>query len=262
MSEKILTVHSDKISCTDDFVSTPDLAKVNLTEQALVEINARIKLVREAGFDQAVIWGFLPCGLFVEDAGLDIEECEVVFDDRAYEPFETGIHNCADLRLHNSGRVQCQIDIRHSAVAYTFDLGHINELNAAFSQVTGEGLKPKPAEVPEPVQECPVVQMPASVDALVAALQGAHRHLRKSGYDMTEIDKALAMAHQVSSKPPRVLVVVKDGMADTLCDPGVDVEVFDWYTIDHEGKEDACGVPPRFADLAKPCGIPIEGESA
>lgn len=54
----------------------------------------------------------------------------------------------------------------------------------------------------------------------------------------------------------RVLVVVSGGVADPVCDAGVDVEVFDWdnYNADPEGTG---GVPSHFADLAEGLGIPV-----
>ena len=70
-----------------------------------------------------------------------------------------------------------------------------------------------------------------------------------------EQQEALAMTDQDSK--PRVLVVVKGGIADPVYDEGVHVEVFDWdnYNDDPEGTG---GVPPGFADLATPSGIPVE----
>jgi hypothetical protein len=56
---------------------------------------------------------------------------------------------------------------------------------------------------------------------------------------------------------PRVLVVVKGGVADPVSDPGVDVQVFDWDNYEDDPKE-AGGVPGSFADLADPLGIPVE----
>lgn len=60
------------------------------------------------------------------------------------------------------------------------------------------------------------------------------------------------------ARVPRVLVVVNGGMADTVQDSLLDVVVFDWdnYKEDPEGTG---GVPAEFADLAKPCGIPVQG---
>jgi hypothetical protein len=55
---------------------------------------------------------------------------------------------------------------------------------------------------------------------------------------------------------PRVLVVVSGGIADSVSDAGVDVEVFDWdnYKDDPEGTG---GVPEHFADLAESIGVPV-----
>jgi len=61
------------------------------------------------------------------------------------------------------------------------------------------------------------------------------------------------------TKVPRVLVIVSGGMADTVQDSLLDVVVFDWddYNADPEGTG---GVPADFADLAEPCGIPVEND--
>lgn len=95
------------------------------------------------------------------------------------------------------------------------------------------------------------------IAALKTALQKSHRFLRKNGFDMTEIDQALALADQVDAQKPRVLVVVSGGIADPIYDDGVDVEVFDWDNF-KEDPEGTGGVPHHFADLAEPCDIPVE----
>lgn len=61
-----------------------------------------------------------------------------------------------------------------------------------------------------------------------------------------------------TEKEPRVLVIVSGGVASTIRDNGVDVEIFDWdnYNDDPEG---AGGVSAHFADLAEPLDIPVEG---
>lgn len=58
---------------------------------------------------------------------------------------------------------------------------------------------------------------------------------------------------------PRVLVVVSGGIADSVYDKGVDVEVFDWdnYNDDPKG---AGPVPAHFRDLAEPIDVPVEGD--
>ncbi|MCK5530288.1 MAG: hypothetical protein KAI85_03420 [Halopseudomonas aestusnigri] len=95
------------------------------------------------------------------------------------------------------------------------------------------------------------------IDALKQAIQNAHRTLRKSGFDMSEIDKALEMADQAKARKPRVLVVVDGGLADAVSDPGVAVEIFDWDRF-NENPEEVGRVPYDYADLAEPCGIPAE----
>jgi hypothetical protein len=94
-----------------------------------------------------------------------------------------------------------------------------------------------------------------TIEALRGALSRAHRTLRKAGYDMTEIDRALAMADKTAS--PRVLVSLQGGVASTACDPGVDVVVFDWDN-QKENPEGMRGAPLHFADLAAPLGVPVE----
>lgn len=59
---------------------------------------------------------------------------------------------------------------------------------------------------------------------------------------------------------PRVLVVVRGGVADPVWDDGVAVEVFDWddYNDNPAGQG---GVPAHFADLAASVGVPVRVES-
>lgn len=54
---------------------------------------------------------------------------------------------------------------------------------------------------------------------------------------------------------PRVLVVVKDGVAEAIADSGVNVEVFDWDN--HQYDPDNNAVHPAFADLAECAGVPV-----
>lgn len=60
----------------------------------------------------------------------------------------------------------------------------------------------------------------------------------------------------VASKP-RVLITVSGGVAEYVCDEGVDVETFDWdnYKVD---PEETGPVPAHFKDLAEPLEIPVE----
>ncbi len=60
----------------------------------------------------------------------------------------------------------------------------------------------------------------------------------------------------MSEKLPRVLIVVTDGVADYLCDEGIEVVVFDWdnFKDDPIGTE---GVPEHFRNLAEGSDIPI-----
>lgn len=57
-------------------------------------------------------------------------------------------------------------------------------------------------------------------------------------------------------KVSRVLITVKGGVADWVCDEGIDVELFDYdnYEDDPEG---TVRPPPHFADLAEPLGVPL-----
>jgi hypothetical protein len=69
----------------------------------------------------------------------------------------------------------------------------------------------------------------------------------------------LETASQPTAKP-RVLILVKGGVADYVCDDGIDVEIFDRdnYEVD---PEETGGVPRHYADLATPIDVPVnEGE--
>ena len=63
---------------------------------------------------------------------------------------------------------------------------------------------------------------------------------------------------ELASSKPRVLIVVSGGVADSVHDDGVDVEIFDWdnYNADPAGTS---AVPSHFADLADPLNIPVQG---
>lgn len=63
---------------------------------------------------------------------------------------------------------------------------------------------------------------------------------------------------ELASAKPRVLVVVSGGVADSIQDDDVDVEIFDWdnYNADPVGTS---AVPSHFADLASPHDIPVQG---
>lgn len=54
----------------------------------------------------------------------------------------------------------------------------------------------------------------------------------------------------------RVLITVSGGVADYVCDPGLDVEIFDRDNYDADPDE-TDGVPSHFADLAGPSEIPV-----
>ncbi|ADV02160.1 hypothetical protein [Alicycliphilus denitrificans] len=55
---------------------------------------------------------------------------------------------------------------------------------------------------------------------------------------------------------PRVLVVVRGGIAEPVFDEGVEVAVFDWDNYKSD-PESTGGVSTKFAELAKPLGIPV-----
>ncbi len=60
---------------------------------------------------------------------------------------------------------------------------------------------------------------------------------------------------------PRVLVVVTGHLVDVVCDPVVDVKKFDWYDWAERPTPDK-RLPDRFADLAQPLGVPLQGEES
>lgn len=62
---------------------------------------------------------------------------------------------------------------------------------------------------------------------------------------------------KVTTQHPRVLVVVREGVAEVIADVGIEVVIFDWdnYEADPEGTECA---PAEFADLADFVGVPVQ----
>ena len=75
-----------------------------------------------------------------------------------------------------------------------------------------------------------------------------------------ELATSLHISAPVVQTQPRVLVIVSGGIADPVYDNGIDVEVFDWDNYNDEKDENKQGVPAHFADLAKPCNVPVEQE--
>jgi hypothetical protein len=66
-----------------------------------------------------------------------------------------------------------------------------------------------------------------------------------------------ASPHQAPTAQPRALVVVCGGVADTVCDAGIDAYVFDWDNY-NANPHFTGGVPAHFLDLAEPLNIPID----
>lgn len=64
------------------------------------------------------------------------------------------------------------------------------------------------------------------------------------------------LAHLVAARR-RCLIIVSGGVADYVCDDGVDVEIFDWDNY----KSDPIGTalpPEHYRDLAKVAEIPVK----
>lgn len=65
------------------------------------------------------------------------------------------------------------------------------------------------------------------------------------------------LAKSAPAQAPRVLITVKDGVADYVADQGMDVVVFDWDNYNADPVQTG-RAPAHFADLAEPLGIPVE----
>ena len=80
--------------------------------------------------------------------------------------------------------------------------------------------------------------------------------------DLDIADAKLATELSISSvevvAKPRVLITVSGGVADHVCDDGVDVETFDWDNFNYD-PEVTDRAPAHFRDLAEPLGIPVDG---
>jgi len=61
---------------------------------------------------------------------------------------------------------------------------------------------------------------------------------------------------------PRCLVIVSEGVADPVCDPDVDVEVFDWdnYRAETPRGRLEMRLPLHFRDLAAHLDIPLQSD--
>jgi len=70
----------------------------------------------------------------------------------------------------------------------------------------------------------------------------------------------LSIGAPVVASAPRVLVIVRGGVADHVCDKGVDVEIFDWDNYEAEEEANQVGVPKHFSDLAGCVLVPCEGD--
>lgn len=58
---------------------------------------------------------------------------------------------------------------------------------------------------------------------------------------------------------PRVLITVSGGVADYVCDPGVDVELFD-FDVEKDDPTGTSKLPAHFSDLALSVGAAFEGD--
>lgn len=79
--------------------------------------------------------------------------------------------------------------------------------------------------------------------------------------DGGDLDTAEIVASLVAGKPviatnPRVLVVIRDGVAESFADDGVDIELFD-EVKQRTLPRNARGVSSHFADLAIGARVPI-----
>lgn len=260
MSNQSLVMDITEIKCSNEWGDCPSLARIEIDQFFLDRAESIQAALNANRLNEAAKWFAVACNLY--ECGDEGDNGAIVVDDEWFVPFEAVKGNSADLIVLSDGQVNIQMDVGDYSEYFKIELGTITELKAKLGAITGAVEEPE-APIPDAVESASEGEESTSqaivISALKQALQNAHRSLRKSGFDMAEIDKALEMADQAKVRKPRVLVVVNDGMADTLCDPGVDVEVFDWYGHKHE-EEGACGVPPRFADLATPSGIPVEGE--
>lgn len=69
-----------------------------------------------------------------------------------------------------------------------------------------------------------------------------------------------SMAGHAMSAKPRVLIVVKGGVADFVADEGIDVVIFDWD--DYKDAPELTAMPPsEFVDLAAQFSIPLAVDS-
>lgn len=102
------------------------------------------------------------------------------------------------------------------------------------------------------------------IESSLLALYSAGVLYRDGNFSPAVVDAFQAVFDQVPNcisesqafASPRVLVIVSGGVADTVADSGVNVEVFDWdnYNDDPAGYG---GVSADFSDLAIPSGIPV-----
>lgn len=104
----------------------------------------------------------------------------------------------------------------------------------------------------------------ARLSDVVAGRDGGHFWQQK--IDALESGGTSEGAAQASAAPapagaPRVLVVVTGHLVDVVCDPVVDVKKFDWYDWAEQPTPDK-RLPDRFADLAQPLGVPLQGEES
>ena len=84
------------------------------------------------------------------------------------------------------------------------------------------------------------------------------RILNARVYDVAQ-ETPLEPARNLSARlGNRVLISVSGGVADYICDEGLDVEIFDHDNYNDDPDETG-GVPAHFADLAEPSAIPVEG---
>ena len=102
------------------------------------------------------------------------------------------------------------------------------------------------------------------------ALNALSQSAAEPGTKQWEIEDEAALAlrgvlselnqQETTTARNRVLITVSGGSADYVCDPGLDVAVFDHDNYAFDPARTG-GVPARFADLATPLEIPVDGGS-
>lgn len=134
---------------------------------------------------------------------------------------------------------------------------NIERLNSSIGKIaehaTNKSIINKPAE-----HKAKIARLTIFLDELIQDFEAGLIFVED--FDQEQVEKLLSFLEKKTEKAapmPRVLITVNGGVADYICDEGVDIEVFDFDNYNAD-RDHTSLVPAHFSDLAKHVGAPVE----